>query len=70
MADAWIYDLWRCCTAHAIMNGENLRMAGCVLGQRRAAITNRYAHFDHATPSEAAERVAMAIKGKLCQTQM
>lgn len=52
------------------MNGENVRMAGRMLGQRRAAILNRYAHFDRATPSEAAERVAMAIKGKLCQTQV
>ena len=65
VADARLHDLRHSHASHAIMNGESLHMAGRLLGHRRAATTNRYAHFDDATLSEAAERVAGAIERKL-----
>ena len=48
------------------MNGESLHMAGRLLGHRRPATTNRYAHLDHATLSAAAERDTTEIERKLC----
>ena len=66
VADARLHDLRHSHASHAIMNGESLHMAGRLLGHRRAATTNRYAHLDDATLSEAAERVALAIALKLC----
>ena len=62
--DARLHDLRHSHASHAIMNGESLHMAGRLLGHRRAATTNRYAHLDDATLSEAAERVAIVIKRK------
>ena len=50
------------------MNGESLHVAGRLLGHRRASTTNRYVHLDDATLSQAAERVAVAIQGKLGHT--
>ena len=47
------------------MNGESLHVAGRLLGHRRASTTNRYVHLDDATLSQAAERVAVAIRCKL-----
>ncbi len=48
------------------MNGESLNIAGCLLGHRRATITNRYIHLDDATLSQSAEkRVAQPLKSKL-----
>ncbi len=51
--------------SHAVMNGESLHVAGRLLGHRRATTTNRYVHLNDATLSEAAERVAVALKSKL-----
>ncbi len=51
--------------SHAIMNGENLHLAGLLVGKRRVTTTNRYARFDGMTLSEAAERVANAIQRRL-----
>ena len=65
VADARLHDLRHSHASHAIMNGESLHMAGRLLGHRRAAPTNRYAHLDGATLSEVAERVAGEIEGKL-----
>ena len=58
-------DLRHSHASHAIMNGESLHMAGRLLGHRRAATTNRYAHLDDVTLSKAAERVAKAIERKV-----
>ena len=44
-------------------------MVGRLLGHRRAATTNRYAHLDDVTLSEAAERMAIAIKQKIHHTE-
>ena len=66
VADARLHDLRHSHASHAIMNGESLHMAGRLLGHRRAATTNRYAHLDDATLNEAVERIALAIKQKLC----
>ena len=65
VADARLHDLRHCHASHAIMNGESLHMAGRLLGHRRAATTNRYAHLDDATLSKAAERVANAVQRNL-----
>jgi len=51
--------------SHAVMNGESPHIAGRLLGHRRASTTKRYVHLDDATLSEAAERVAVAVQGKL-----
>ena len=66
--DARLHDLRHSHASHAIMNGESLRMAGRLLGHRRAATTNRYAHLDDATLRRAAESVASTIRQKLCDT--
>ena len=47
------------------MKEERLHITGRLLGRWRATTTNRYAHLDDATLSNAAERVAGAIEGKL-----
>ena len=59
VADTRLHDLRHSHASHAIMNGESLHMAGRLLGHRGAATTNRYAHLDDGTLSEAAERVAV-----------
>ena len=69
-ADARLHDLRHSHASHAIMNGESLHMTGCLLGHRRAATTNRYAHLDHATLSDAAERIAGQIKQKLSTVRL
>ena len=65
VADARLHDLRDSYALHAIMNGESLHMAGRLLGHRRATTTDRYAHLDDVTLSQAAERVAEAIKQNL-----
>ena len=62
--DARLHDLKHSHASHAIMSGEGLHMAGRLLGHRRLATTNRYAHLDDTTLSEAAERVAVVIERK------
>ena len=69
VADARLHDLRHSHASHAIMNGESLHMAGCLLGHRRASTTNRYAHLDKATLREAAERVALVIQLNLCSLE-
>ena len=68
VADARLHDLRHAHASHAVMNGESLHVAGRLLGHRRASTTNRYVHLDDATLSQAAERVAAAIKRKLRAT--
>ncbi|MYA60481.1 MAG: tyrosine-type recombinase/integrase [Chloroflexi bacterium] len=68
VADARLHDLRHAHASHAVMNGESLHVAGRLLGHRRASTTNRYVHLDDATLSHAAERVALAIQRKLCDT--
>ena len=65
VADARLHDLRHSHASHAVMNGENLYVAGRLLGHRRATTTNRYVHLDDATLSQAAERVAVAIRQRL-----
>ena len=65
VADARLHDLRHLHASHAVMNGESLHVAGRLLGHRRASTTNRYVHLDDATLSQAAERVANALKRKL-----
>ena len=65
VADARHYDLRHAHASHAVMNGESLHVAGCLLGHRRASTTSRYVHLDDATLSQAAERVAAAGELKL-----
>ena len=66
VADARLHDLCHAHASHVIMNGESLHVAGHLLGHQRTSTTNRYVHLDDATLSQAAERVAVAIHGKLC----
>ena len=65
VADARLHDLRHAHASHAVMNGESLHVAGRLLGHRRASTTNRYVHLDDTTLSQAAERVALAVQGKL-----
>ena len=65
VADARLHDLRYLHASHAVMNGESLHIAGRLLGHRRASTTNRYVRLEDATLSEAAERVAVAVQGKL-----
>ena len=65
MADARLHDLRHAHASHAVMNGESLHVAGRLLGHRRASTTNRYVHLDDTTLSQAAERVAVAVRAKL-----
>ena len=62
VADALLHDLRHAHASHAVMNGETLHVAQRLPGHRRASTTNRYVHLDDATLSQAAERVAVAIK--------
>ena len=64
--DARLHDL-HTQTSHAVMNGENLNVAGRLLAQPRAATTNRNVHLNDATLSQAAERVAVTARAKLRQ---
>lgn len=65
VADARLYDLHHSHASHAVMNSVSLHLAERLLGHRRASTTNRDVHLDDATLSEAAERVAMAVRDKL-----
>ena len=65
VADARLHDLRRTHASHAVMNGESLHVAGRLLGHRPASTTNCYVHLDDATLSQAAERVALAVRQKL-----
>ena len=68
VADARLHDLRHAHASHAVMNGESLHFTGRLLGHRRASATNRYVHLDDTTLSKAAERVALAIQHKLCDS--
>ena len=68
VADARLHDLRHAHASHAVMNGESLHVAGRLLGHRRASTTNRYVHLDDGTLSQAAERVALGVQRKLCDT--
>ena len=48
--------------SHAVMNGENLHIAERLLGHRCTRSTDRYAHFNDTSLSQAAERVAVTIR--------
>ena len=65
VADARLHDLRHTHASHAVMNGESLHVTGRLLGHRQASTTNRYVHLDDATLSQAAERIAKRINGKL-----
>ena len=65
--DARLHALHHANAQHAAMNGESLYVAGRLLGHRRASATNRNARLDDATLSQAAERVAVTVRAKLCQ---
>jgi len=65
VADARLPDLRHAHALPAVMNGESLHVAGCLMGHRRATTTNRFVHLDDATLGQAAERVAVAIQGRL-----
>ena len=63
-------------SGHRLSEAEIMYLNRRLLGHRRATTTNRYAHLDDATLSEAAERAAQAIGRKLpidlddkCQTR-
>lgn len=55
--------------SHAVINGENLHVAGRLPGHRRDTTANRYVYRDDAMPSQAAERLAVAIQRKLCHLE-
>ena len=65
MADARLNELRHVHVSHAVMNCESRHVAGRPLRHCAASTTNRYMHLDDATPSQAAERVALAVKQKL-----
>ena len=61
VADARLDDLRHTHVLHAVMNGENMHVAGWLLWHRRANMTNCYVHLDDATLGEPAERVAATV---------
>ena len=61
-----IHDLWHSFATVAFGGGEGLRVvAGRLLGHRGATKTNRFAHLDDVTLSQAAERVTVTFQWKL-----
>ena len=66
VADARLHDRRHAHASRAVMGSESLHIAGRLPGHRRASTTNRCVHLDGAALCEAAERVAVAIHGKLC----
>lgn len=56
-----LHDLRHSYASHAVMSGETLVMAGKLLGHRNPASTERYAHYDGAFLSAAAERVCARV---------
>ena len=69
LASLRIHDLRHSHAAHAVMGGESMHVTGRLLGHQRPGTTNRYAHLDDATLSDAAERVARVIQQKLQKTE-
>lgn len=66
VADSRLHHLQHAHALHAVMNVDSLLLvAGRLLGHPRATITYRYVHLDDANLSQAAERVAAAVQGKL-----
>lgn len=65
VADARRDDLRPAHASHAVMNWKSLHVAGRLPGHRRASTVDGYVHLDDATVSQAAERIAHAIIGKL-----
>ena len=63
--DARLHVLRHAQASHGVMNWETLYVAGHLPGQRQANRTIRYVDLDDATLSQAAERVAGAIRLKL-----
>lgn len=56
-----LHDLRHSYASHAVMSGETLVMAGKLLDHRNPASTERYAHYDGAFLSAAADRVCARI---------
>lgn len=56
-----LHDLRHSYASHAVMSGETLAMAGQLLGHRSSISTERYAHYDGAFLSAAAERVTAEV---------
>ncbi len=56
-----LHDLRHSYASHAVMSGETLAMAGQLLGHRSPISTERYAHYDGAFLSAAAERVTALV---------
>lgn len=52
-----LHDLRHSYASHAMMGGETLYMTGKLLGHRNPSSTERYAHYDGAFLSAAAERI-------------
>lgn len=56
-----LHDLRHSYASHAVMSGETLAMTGQLLGHRSPISTERYAHYDGAFLSSAAERVTALV---------
>ncbi len=56
-----LHDLRHSYASHAVMSGETLAMTGQLLGHRNPSSTERYAHYDGAFLSAAAERVTALV---------
>lgn len=56
-----LHDLRHSYASHAVMSGETLAMAGQLLGHSSPISTERYAHYDGAFLSAAAERVTALV---------
>ena len=69
VADARLHDPRHAHAPHTVMNGESLHVAKRSLGLRRASTTNCYVRLNNTNLSQAAERVAAAIQGKLKTAQ-
>ena len=69
MADVRLPNQCHAHTPRATMNGENLHMAGCLLGPRRTSTTNHYVHLDDATLSHATGRMTKTIGQELGYSQ-
>jgi len=60
-----LHDLRHTYASRALMQGETLQMAGKLLGHRRTATTERYAHLEDSFLIAAAERVSARIAAML-----
>ena len=63
--DIRIHDLRHTYASHAVMSGESLATTGKLLGHRRAASTERYAHLDAGHLERAADKMSNAIDGMM-----